>query len=181
MANTMPATMSQQVEELTRLVDRAITETRNFTFDLSPPVLYELGLGAALEWLAEQFRKEFALNVIVQCEERAGDTNQEMAVLLFNAGRELLHNAVKHAKATEVRVGCTESGGRLVLTVEDNGVGFNPTERIDVHALDPGFGLFSIRTRLLYVGGEMNIISGPERGTRVELIAPAASSSPQPV
>jgi signal transduction histidine kinase len=93
-------------------------------------------------------------------------------MLLFSAVRELLFNVLKHAQASRARVRLRKDGKQLRVIVEDNGVGFTPDKLGASSAKMEGFGLFSIRERLSYFGGRMEIESIPGQVTRVILTIP---------
>jgi len=86
--------------------------------------------------------------------------------------RELLINVVKHAQASTASVSLSVKDGRLRLEVRDDGVGFDAAQSVEPSATGGGFGLFSIRERLAYLGGTVAIRSSPGRGTRVTVVAP---------
>ncbi len=153
-------------------LESAITSTRSMTFQLSPPILHELGLEAALGWLAEQFTSEHGVQFEFVADTPPVSLDEETRNLLFTAVRELLLNVVKHARATRARVTTQMEGGSLCVVVEDDGVGWQPdsTARPDVKT--GGFGLFSIRERLSYLGGHCEVQAAPARGTRVTLTMP---------
>lgn len=160
---------AEQVAKIQELVDQCIQRTRSLTFDLSSPILYELGLEAALEWLAEQFQKQH--DIIFKFEDDGKPKPLEDACrgLLFMAVRELLVNVIKHAKAQNVSISIRRVGKKVRIIVQDDGVGFNSSQ---IEKQTNGFGLFSIRERLRYVGGNINLKSRCGHGTRVSLTAP---------
>lgn len=175
--------------EVLELLDQSLEDTRTLTFELSPPILYELGLTAALEWLAEQVTKRHKLKVVVDSTLPPAALHDDLRVLLFHGVNELLVNVVKHAKGSAVRVSLREAGETLRLTVADDGQGFGPAvasagaDGADGQAgperqrTSGGFGLFSLRTRLQEVGGSLEISSIPDHGTRVTLVAPLTTTS----
>jgi signal transduction histidine kinase len=157
------------IEELLKLLDQAIGYTRSLTFELSPPVLYELGLGPALEWLGETFARKHGLKIEVR-ERGRRDLPDDLRVLYFKSARELLHNVVKHARATRVSILLACEGDQIVLEVTDDGCGFAAAAAGGLPR-DRTFGLFSIQERLHQLGGRLEIHSAPDRGTRVCLVA----------
>jgi len=156
------------LEELVALSDQAIRYTRGLTFELSPPILYELGLGPALEWLGEDTARRHGLRVDVR-DITPRKLPDDLKVMLWKSARELLHNVVKHARAHTVTITLECRDREVALTIADDGNGFDPAlARRDAGAQ---FGLFSIEERLGQLGGRMDLETGPGRGTRVLLTA----------
>jgi CheY-like chemotaxis protein len=148
-------------------------------------VLQSSGLRAALTWLADQTGKKYGLDVQVSADPRANSTRKDIRTLLFESVRELLINAVKHAKVGRVAVDLgLDADGALCITVTDHGVGFDPEALDDRAKTGPvGWGLFSIRERLTLLGGRFEIQSAPGQGTVFRLIAPGGivqDSAPRP-
>jgi PAS domain S-box-containing protein len=163
---------TKQVADIQGLLDQAIQKTRSLTFDLSPPILYELGLEAALEWLSEQFQKQCDVIFKFEDDGKPKPLTDACRGLLFIAVRELLVNVIKHAKAQNVSISMRRVGQKVRVIVQDNGIGFNSSQ---IEKQANGFGLFSIRERLRHVGGHFNIESRCGRGTRISLVAPLCS------
>jgi len=158
------------MDEIRRLVEQTIQYTRSLTFELSPPILYDLGFEAAVEWLAEMMQEQHGLRIEVQAAKGPKLLNDEIKVLLFQAVRELLVNVIKHAQASRVRIAIGREGQDMRIKVEDNGVGLPIS--LDAPLGGRGFGLFSIRERLKYLGGHLKAESEPGQGTRVTLTVP---------
>ena len=161
------------------MLDESIDVSRSLTVELSPPVLYDAGLGAALEWLARRMQEKHGCAVAVHMEAGAEPATEDLRVFLFDAVRELLFNVVKHAGTLKADVRVAPAPDEtLRVTVEDEGVGLahDALKRDDQN---PGFGLFSIRERLELLGGRMEIDSAVDRGTRV--ILTVKSPKPAPV
>jgi len=159
----------QLAVELRELLDQAITSARSLTFELSPPILYELGFETALQALCENFQKQHGLSLEFSSDREPKPLSDDMKILLFRAVRELLVNAVKHARAGKIRVSCRRDHSRLLIVVVDDGIGFDSAASVANSPDGPGFGLFSIRERLHYLGGEITLESSPGRGTSVTL------------
>ena len=160
------------LNEIRELIDQAIQYTRSLTFDLSPPVLYELGLEAAIEWLAEKIQKEHGLDIDVQSHSSPGSVDHEIRILLFQIVRELLFNVVKHAKARRIRISVRGDSDQIRIRVKDDGVGFDTSKVQLLSGENDGFGFFSIRERLSYFGGNLKIVSKLQTGTEVTITAP---------
>ena len=162
----------EEFEKLRELIDQAIVDTRSLTFELSPPVLYELGLVAALEWLARKIRQEHGIQTRFHDDGLPKPLDEKFRVVLFQAVRELLVNIVKHARATQAQVVVRRDADALRILIEDDGIGFELPSAHAKREASRSFGLFNIRERVEYLGGKVKIRSELGRGTRVTLIAP---------
>jgi PAS domain S-box-containing protein len=161
-----------EAEAIRGLLEGAIAQTRSLTFELSPPVLYELGLEAALRALTERFREQHGLAADFSDDGRPKPLADAVRVLLYQAARELLVNVVKHARAGRVRVEIGRREDTVRVEVADDGAGFAHAEERIRSGGEGGFGLFSIRERLRHLGGACEVQSAAGQGTRVVLIAP---------
>ena len=164
------------LDEVRELIDQTIQDTRSLTFELSLPVLYELGFKAAMEWLAEQIQEQHGVRVELESEGQVRLSDEGLRVLLFRAVQELLVNVVKHAQAHTAKVSVREDGDSIRIEVEDDGIGFEPSKA----GRNGGFGFFSVRERLRFLGGDFDVESEPGRGTRAVLVAPLKGSGASP-
>jgi PAS domain S-box-containing protein len=172
------ADQTQKLAAARTVIDSAIQATQSLTFELSPPVLQQLGLGPTLEWLAEQVEDQHGLDVGVKVSAGEPEVGDDMAALLFRSTRELLHNVVKHAGATFAEVDMDSEDGMLRITVRDDGKGFEyPATDTDLRH-GSGFGLFSVRERLERLGGHLDIRSRPEGGTSAVISVPTELRAP---
>ncbi|MDD5475591.1 MAG: PAS domain S-box protein, partial [Syntrophales bacterium] len=163
--------LSEPLEEILEIVDQLIRDTRSLTFDLSPPVLYILGLSAALEWLAEQYQEKYGLKVTFKKQgKRPVDLDKDRAFVLFRCAQELLINVTKHAKAKNAVLSLKRNGKKTEILVEDDGIGIDANFIKAPKDWSKGFGLFSIRERLSFLGGRFSIESPLEGGTRIRMI-----------
>ncbi|MCK9273494.1 MAG: PAS domain S-box protein [Syntrophales bacterium] len=162
---------SESLEEIVHILDQLISDTRSLTFDLSPPVLYILGLEAALEWLTEQHQEKYGLEIVFNKKGTSKEIlTKDRAFVLFRCVQELLVNITKHANATHVLVWMKKNGKSVEVGVEDDGAGFDVRKIKTPADWTKGFGLFSIKERLSYLGGQFNIESSPGNGTRARMI-----------
>ena len=160
-------------DDIYNLVKETIRDTRSLLAEISPPVLYELGFDAAVEWLAEQVGTgPGGPPCTLHSDGLPKPLGEGAEVVLFQAARELLANVGKHARASHAAITVARDGDALSIEVSDDGVGFDPSAVKPPHVEHGGFGLFSIRERLRLLGGTMTIDSAPGRGTRVRLTAP---------
>lgn len=160
------------VSDTLELIEQAIRSSRNLTYELSPPVLHELGLGAALEWLVHQLRANYGIAGDYIDDHQPKPLGEDMRVVLFQAVRELLMNVAKHSQASSARVEAAVDNGILVISVSDDGIGFDPRTLKKPGLSAGGYGLFSIRERLTHMGGQLQMDSAKGRGSRIEMRAP---------
>ncbi len=161
-----------ELDEVRKLIGQTIQDARSLTFELCPPVLHELGLNAALEWLVDQLSPQTSIQLHFEDDGKTWNLEDEIRMLLFRAAHELLSNAVAHSCARNCYVRTKEDGKHVFITVEDDGVGFD-ANKLDATMHEPsGFGLFSIRERMRHLGGRLEIDSKPGGGSRVDIVSP---------
>lgn len=159
-----------------QLLRRSIRDARTLMFDLSPPMLYDLGFEPAVEWLVEQQQQLTDLPIEFEDDGAPKPLDEGLRVILFRAVRELLVNVAKHARAGRARVTVARDGAEIRIEVADDGVGF-PAAPLAAHTDDGGgFGLFSIREQLERHGGRLAIGPGPKRGAEVTIVAPLSTA-----
>ncbi|MEX2325850.1 MAG: ATP-binding protein, partial [Gemmatimonadaceae bacterium] len=137
-----------------------------------PRVLDDLGLPAALQWLARRARTDQ-----VEVSAQLGDPiklSREVEAVLYQVASEGLSNALRHGKPTRVTLSLTPNGDRVTLRVMDNGDGFD-TGGI-AHGVD-GFGLFAMEERVSLVDGSFTVESAPGKGTRLTVTVPMAGDA----
>lgn len=159
------------LDEISSFIDQMDDDIRSLTFELSPPVLHELGLAAGVRWQAEQLQAQYGIRISVTDDALAKPLNDDALALVFRAIRELLINVVKHARATSATVQLWRQDSQLHAVVQDDGVGFDP-DAVGYNGTYPGFGLFSVRERMGSIGGALQIESTPGGGTRAHATAP---------
>ena len=158
-----------RLREIDELIEQANHATRSVSFELSPPVLHDLGLEPALHWLVENIQSRYGIEIVLKSDGRDKPADEKTRVILFRSIRELLINAAKHARARRVQVRLKRERDHINASIEDDGVGMEP----DL-AGSEGSGLLSIHERLSHVGGSMRIESAPGGGTSIHLCAPLA-------
>jgi PAS domain S-box-containing protein len=152
----------------------AVEAARTLSVNLFPPVLHMGGLPAALTWLARRTQEQYNVVVNVTANPQANPAASDVRILLFEAVRELLFNAVKHAGVDQVEVNLALGPGDTIhIRVSDEGVGFDPSATLhDKNQPQAGLGLFSIQERLALLGGHLDIQSAPGKGSRFGLTLP---------
>lgn len=159
--------------EASQLVRQSLLQVRGVLLDLSSPTLERLGLAAGLQdWLTARVGK--AHNLITEFCDECGDLAlaKEAQMLLFRSACELLTNVIKHAKAGRVCVHLTCADQEFLITVKDDGLGFDPGVVLKSAGSERTFGLFSIQERMKDLGGSIEISSAPGAGCQVRLIMP---------
>lgn len=173
LTQTRPAYYSPSaLEEIENEIQSIIQDTRTLTFEISPSILYELGVEAAIEWIAESMMPKYGIEISVDGDGQDGHLTDSLRVLIFRSVRELLFNIVKHARANQVGIRLRHHPNCFDVMVSDDGIGFDPLDAGPENPTTQGFGLFSIQERLSAIGGKFDIDSAPGRGTRITLIVP---------
>ena len=160
----------EHLAALQGLVSDAILTTRTLTVELSPPVLQDEGLAAALQWLVSHMAERYNLHVVLEVATDYNVANDDLSMLLFQLVRELLFNVVKHSGVSEAFLTLAEDGENLVICVADCGRGFDAPLR--AQPASGGFGLYSVRERLALFGGQLKVESGPGKGVRATVLVP---------
>ena len=163
---------SNLVGEISEYLNRSIDDIRSLTFQLSPPLLYEVGFEAAVEWLGEEFQEKHGFQVEFEDDGSKKPLDEEASVALYQMVRELLANAARHAKAKKVWISVGNVSGKIKISVADDGIGFANLNGMLRKDKRNGFGLFNIRQRIEYLGGEFLIKSEIGQGTRATLLFP---------
>jgi CheY-like chemotaxis protein len=164
-------------DDLTKISDllrECIDMSRSLTSELSHPALSEPDLRAALEWLAAWMKEKHGLEVEVVASQAVSVEAEETRIMLVQAVRELLFNVAKHAGVMRARVSLrVAEDERVLITVSDEGVGFDTAAIRPIGSAMSGIGLFSIRERLALAGGGMDLESAPGEGSRFTVWVPA--------
>jgi PAS domain S-box-containing protein len=155
------------------MLSQCMEVSRSLTAELSPPVLHEAGLAAALEWLGTWYREQHGLTVILDVDESVAIDKEDDRILMFQSVRELLFNVVKHAAVKEARLKAYRGpDGRVRIVVSDQGIGFDPAAALARAGTTGGFGLFRVHERMAMFGGELQMASAAGSGSRFTLVSP---------
>jgi PAS domain S-box-containing protein len=151
-----------------QLIESAFKAVENVMYELRPPMIDEYGIIAPLQWYAKKFTDRTGMAVEVRGDEswRCGP---EVELALFRIAQEALNNVARHAQARHVIVELQETGPQIVLTIEDDGVGF---DREDDRAEKAGYGFITMRERAEAVGGTFEARSEQGKGTRITVKVP---------
>ncbi len=160
--------LRKQTDSMSELLDHTIKTVRRLATQLRPQILDDLGLRAGLEWLARQSCERLDLSFDLRWELPDLPLNDAARSALFRICQEALNNVVRHSEASAVKIAIGQVRQSLVLTVEDNGVGFQGQR-----SQGSGMGLVGIRERIGLLGGTCRI-EALSPGTRVTVSAPMA-------
>lgn len=163
----MPAEFAEGFERAISLMDASIRELRQIAHNLMPEALMRMGLTAALADFCNKIESSTGVSVHFQQIGQSRPLSQTADIAIYRIVQELAHNAIKHAQATEIVVQIGIEPSEIQLTVEDNGKGFNPKETDKDR---DGIGLYSVRTRVEYLNGRLNIKSEAEGGTSFHVV-----------
>jgi signal transduction histidine kinase len=169
LSDEVPA-VQPHVLKMTQLLDQMEIQLRRLSHELVPALLNDLGLVPALRYLFEGLAQRSQLQIKIDAapEQRLP---KRVETTLYHIAKEALHNVVKHAQATAVRIGFHRTDKSIRCSIRDNGRGFNP-DSIALRQAEQGFGLIGIRERLSVVGGHLQINSGEGQGTELVISIP---------
>jgi signal transduction histidine kinase len=169
----LPGEWKTKLSEARDLTERTILEMRRLIAALSPAVLEQLGLGAALRQLVNRFQRLHTCRIRLQLS-KMGSLPQQIEIIAYRLLQECFNNIGKHSGASHVNISLTTADGRLKLSVEDNGVGFSVEEAF---AKRDSFGMSGMRERVALLGGKFYVESrmeGPKTGTKISIELPIA-------
>lgn len=161
-------TADPTLEQLARGIDDALAATRRIAADLRPAMLDDLGLSAALEWLADGWSRRTGITITVEGDPIDDRLNEAGAITVYRIVQEALTNIARHAQAQHVQVELRREGGVLIVAVDDDGRGIAPGDA-DKRSSS---GLAGIRERARILGGEASVANRPTGGTRLEVRLP---------
>jgi len=164
---------ADELAAISAKIKEIIRKLRSLTFELCPATLYELGFEKAVaELLAIRVQQEHGIETEFDSDGQLESLEENTKVVLFQAIRELLVNVVRHAQARIVKVSTQGTSDEIRVIVQDDGVGFDPAE-ITASTKTPGkLGLFSVRERVGYLRGRVEIESERGKGSRIVIILP---------
>jgi len=162
----------QTLQEVKAFLVQSIQETRALMTDIGNPLLFDLGLKAACEALANRLMERHPVRIRCDIPDAYKHLDPDVKAILYQLIRELLNNVAKHSRAQNARVMISMEDGHFRVQVTDDGVGFDP-QALGAPTAEGGFGLFSIRERLIAIDGSLRIESAPGAGTVVTAILPS--------
>jgi len=171
------------LDQAKKLAESTLRSTRDIAMGLRPAMLDVLGLGPALEWQAREFSRRYSTPIRLEVDGDLRDIPDPHRTYLYRIVQEGLTNCARHAQAKNIHVKLEDSGGKVAVLVEDDGVGFNQDSGVTY-----GLGLLGITERVRELCGQLSIQSEPGKGTRIAVVLPlkreqsdAPNSSSDPI
>jgi PAS domain S-box-containing protein len=166
-----PQRLRRKVEALTGLIDQTLDTVSRLSTELRPAILDRLGLTAGIEWQVAEFAERTGIRCDLAAKAPDARVSSAVSTAVFRILQEALTNVAKHSRARHVMVRLAEESGRLVLEVDDDGVGMNDR----TGAADLKLGLVGIRERTAALGGSAAVGGAPGMGTSVRVEIPTAA------
>lgn len=168
----LPGEVEEGLGTVLDMLANAIERTDSLGFDLASPLLHQVGLADSLERQAEKILETHGIEWQLRGDGKEVSLAEETKVTIFRSARELLFNVLKHSGASHATIDITTDNRNLIVAVKDDGCGFNPSEVESRSSSRTGLGILSIRERLAYLGGHLEIQSAPNEGTTAILVTP---------
>jgi PAS domain S-box-containing protein len=161
----------KNIADTRKLIGQVIKDVRSLTLQLTPPVLANAGLEAALEWLCRQIADDYGLQVSFSSDNSPKPLLDVTRSVVYQSARELLVNVAKHAQANQTQLSVVSNGQELILTVEDDGVGFDQAVLNTPHK-GSSFGLFNISRQIKRLGGMLSVCQPKVKGSKITITMP---------
>jgi signal transduction histidine kinase len=158
----------QRLNQMSDLLETSVNTVRKISSQLRPSILDDLGLIPALDWQSKEFEKRFSVPVHFVSSQKSIDVPPDIATGLFRLYQESLTNVARHAQAQHVSASLALDNGQLILTVSDDGKGFDTR----MNGQGKTLGLLGMKERVLMMEGRLNINSAPGKGTTVTVEVP---------
>ncbi len=163
---------SSEIPELAddciKLVEKTISVVRNLSLELRPAIIDDLGLAASLRWYLDKFHQRTGVEVKTEIEKISQEISPESAITLFRICQEALTNIAKHSEADYVKVCLYQNKTSVILSIEDNGKGFDARKALIQAARGKSLGLISMQERAELLGGKFSIKSMIGSGTVIK-------------
>ncbi|MDQ2777032.1 MAG: sensor histidine kinase [Acidobacteriota bacterium] len=163
--------LRELIQSIRSISERSVAAVRNMSLLLRPSMLDDLGLVPALQWQAREVSRNAGLRVKVAAEGVSDNLPEDHKTCIYRIVQEALHNCSRHANAQTVRIQVQQTPDRLVLSIQDDGQGFNPVR-------DKGLGLLGMEERVKHLGGSFQATSEVGQGTLLSVELPLAATRP---
>jgi signal transduction histidine kinase len=166
-----------RLEESIQIIDGAVDQVRNLSLDLRPPVLDDFGLEAALRWYVDRLSTRTGLCVHITRDPHAAEIPFDVRNTCFRVAQEALTNVVRHASAREVWIGLEQRPSEIVLTIRDDGIGFDVEASRWRASKGHHMGLLGMHERVELLDGKIHLQSEPGKGTTVQIQLPLSAAA----
>ena len=177
-AEDLPAKARKHLQKVKRLLDKIEEQLRQFSHELRPTILDDLGLVPALEFLAKNVSRRTRLLITVECTKDVRFA-PPVETALYRIAQAALTNVARHAKASQVSIRLQTEDGKVHCSIKDDGVGFDPISVLDRKG-QRGLGLTGIQARLDALGGTFVVHTSPGRGTELLVTIPQEKQDAAP-
>jgi len=160
------------LQHIEKYIAEALEFSRKITYDLSPPILYEMGIAATIQLMVQKIQDENDILIDYRSEVEEIDLPEQTLVLLYRAIKEIIFNALKHANAGKLKVYFRKDERGLDIQISDDGIGFDAHEVEARRTVNKGYGLFAVRERVQNLEGQLSITSQIGSGTEVRIRVP---------
>jgi signal transduction histidine kinase len=164
---------SDHLAEAKDLAEKTLQSVRNLAMGLRPSMLDDLGLGPALQWQAKEFSRRSGIPVAVDADGDLENLPEDLRTCIYRVVQESFTNCARHAQANGIHLKVRGTEGHVAMTIEDNGVGFDPGI-----SRGQGLGLIGMEERVRELGGNISINSQPQKGTVIQLDVPLKREQP---
>lgn len=165
-------TLQAGCDDAIRYLNEVTENVRRISRDLSPSILEDLGLSAAIKWLANTFAKHSHIECALDLADIDGLFAEEERITIYRMFQECLTNVAKHAKASHVFLTIENRGESVFFCVEDNGKGFDPQDATSRMPGKKGLGLAALHERTRMLGGSVVLTSQEGSGTKISFVIP---------
>jgi signal transduction histidine kinase len=160
----------EPLEALIPLTQKTIEEVRRIVKDLRPSILDDLGILATINWFCREFQKVYAgIRVEADIDVREDVIPSALKTVIYRILQEALNNVAKHSAADLVQLSLEQKGHRIIMHIQDNGVGFDVPKAMSMTPSRRGFGLASMRERAGLSGADFRITSEADQGTNIRV------------
>lgn len=161
----------ESIKETKSMLDDTITSVRRISHDLMPATLEKFGFLHAIKELCERFQATARITIDFEEEGEIPELETQRGLMVFRIVQELLNNAVKHARATLIKVS-VHVADEMIITVEDNGIGFDADAQKADKQTGRGLGLFNMENRARLLGGTLTFKTAQQKGSYIILTLP---------
>lgn len=168
-------TIDNELNFIYEHISEALANSRKITSELSPPILYQLGIIEALHWLLENIENTHNIKYQINDNINQIKLDDVKSILLYRSVQELINNIIKYAKASKITIDLNKEKFGVNIIIKDDGVGFDTAKLNNFYSTNEkgsGFGLFTVKERIKNIKGNFEITSEINKGTTVNIYIP---------